>query len=49
VLIHSNFNYKLIINSGGLGDFYFHGFGVTIDSQTVSDVKKKIHISSLYV
>lgn len=29
VMIHPDFDHKLVINSGGLGDFYSHGFNVT--------------------
>lgn len=29
ILIHPNFDFKLQIDSGGLGDFYSHGFEVT--------------------
>ena len=30
VLKHPGYNYKLVIDSGGLGDFFSHGFDVTI-------------------
>ena len=36
VIIHPDFDHKLVIDSGGLGDFYSHGYGVTLYSETVS-------------
>jgi len=30
VIKHENFNHKLVIDSGGLGDFYSHGYDVTL-------------------
>jgi hypothetical protein len=30
VMIHPDFDHKLVIDSGGLGDFYSHGYNVTI-------------------
>ena len=30
VIIHPDFNHKLVIDSGGLGDFYSHGYDVTL-------------------
>lgn len=30
VLMHPDFDYKLAIHSGGLGDFYSHGFDVEV-------------------
>jgi hypothetical protein len=36
VVIHPDFDHKLVIDSGGLGDFYSHGYDVTLYSETVS-------------
>jgi hypothetical protein len=36
VIIHPDFDQKLVIDSGGLGDFYSHGYDVTFYSETVS-------------
>lgn len=36
VIIHPDFDHKLVIDSGGLGDFYSHGYDVTLYSETVS-------------
>lgn len=36
VIINPDFDHKLVIDSGGLGDFYSHGYDVTIYSETVS-------------
>lgn len=36
VVVHPDFDYKLVIDSGGLGDFYSHGYDVTLYSETVS-------------
>lgn len=33
VIIHPDFDYKLTIDSRGLGDFYSHGYDVTVYSQ----------------
>lgn len=30
VLQHEDFDYKIVIDSGGLGDFFSHGFDVSI-------------------
>lgn len=30
VLKHPDFDFKLVIDSGGLGDFYSHGYDVTL-------------------
>jgi len=30
ILEHPNFNFQLVIDSGGLGDFFSHGFDVSI-------------------
>ncbi len=30
ILKHPEFDYKLVIDSGGLGDFYSHGYDVSI-------------------
>ena len=30
VVKHPNFDYKLVIDSGGLGDFYSHGYDVSL-------------------
>ena len=30
VIIHPDFDYKLVIDSGGLGDFYSHGYDVAL-------------------
>jgi hypothetical protein len=30
VIIHPDFDHKLVIDSGGLGDFYSHSFDVSI-------------------
>ena len=30
VIIHPDFGHKLVIDSGGLGDFYSHGYDVTL-------------------
>ena len=30
VIIHPDFDHKLVIDSGGLGDFYSHGYDVTL-------------------
>lgn len=30
VIVHPDYSHKLVIDSGGLGDFYSHGFDVTI-------------------
>ena len=30
VIIHPDFDYKLVIDSGGMGDFYSHGYDVTL-------------------
>ena len=32
VIIHPDFGHKLVIDSGGLGDFYSHGYDVTLYS-----------------
>ena len=32
VIIHPDFDHKLVIDSGGLGDFYSHGYDITIYS-----------------
>lgn len=29
VVSHEDYNYKIVIDSGGLGDFYSHGFGMS--------------------
>jgi hypothetical protein len=29
VIVHPGFDYKLVIDSGGLGDFYSHGYDVS--------------------
>jgi len=29
IVTHPDFDYKLVIDSGGLGDFYSHGFDVS--------------------
>ena len=34
VIIHPDFDHKLVIDSGGLGDFYSHGYNVTLYSET---------------
>ena len=34
VVIHPDFDHKLVIDSGGLGDLYSHGYDVTIYSET---------------
>ncbi len=31
ILKHNNYDYKLRIDSGGLGDFYSHKFDITIE------------------
>lgn len=36
VMTHPDFDQKLVIDSGGLGDFYSHGYDVTLYSDTVS-------------
>lgn len=36
VIVHPDFDHKLVIDSGGLGDFYSHGYDVTLYSETVS-------------
>lgn len=33
VLQHPDFDYKVVVDSGGLGDFYSHGFDVTIQKE----------------
>ena len=30
VIVHPDFDHKLVIDSGGLGDFYSHGYDVTL-------------------
>ena len=35
VVKHPDFDHKLVIDSGGLGDFYSHGYNVTLYSETV--------------
>jgi hypothetical protein len=32
VIVHPDFDHKLVIDSGGLGDFYSHGYDVTLYS-----------------
>lgn len=34
VIIHPDFGHKLVIDSGGLGDFYSHGYDVTLYWET---------------
>ncbi len=36
VIVHPDFDHKLVIDSGGLGDFYSHGYDVTLYSETNS-------------
>ena len=36
VIIHPDFDHKLLIDSSGLGDFYSHCYDVTLYSETVS-------------
>ena len=36
VIVHPNFDHKLVIDSYGLGDFYSNGYDVTIYYETVS-------------
>jgi len=30
ILMHPDYEYKLVIDSGGLGDFYAHGFTISL-------------------
>lgn len=37
VIVHPDFYHKLVIDSGGLGDFYSHGYDVSICTETINN------------
>ena len=42
VVVHEDYNFRIVIDSGGLGDFFSHGFDMSLyeDETTIKEIKE---------